>query len=104
MSSVSVIPSGTAEPAPLDKTLTVGTQSVQVTLESLPDEPVPAWHITAVCGGTTVEHRHTIGAVSGQIGSYDITSLQAEIDAVRLDVATKAAAIEAVRQLAAGLK
>ena len=92
-----------APSASLVKTIAVGALNVQVTLTPLPNEPMPAWHITAVVGGTKVEQRHTIGATSGQIGTYDQASLQAEIDAVRLAVATAAAQIESVRQLAQGL-
>ena len=103
MSSVTVIPSGVQPSGVLQKTIAVGAQSVQITLEPLPNEPVPAWQVTAICGGTKLVHRHTIGATSGQIGSYTAASLQAEIDTLRGSVANQAAAIEAVRQLGAGL-
>jgi hypothetical protein len=102
-SSVSGIQGIAASPTVQVKQIAVGAQNVQVTLTSLPDEPMPSWHITAVVGGTRIDHRHTIGATSGQIGSYTQASLQAEIDAVRLAVATMAANIESVRVMGGSL-
>ena len=100
MASVSAMPGSAAAPNVLVKTIAVGALNVQVTLMPLPNEPVPSWHVTAVVGNTKVEQRHSIGASSGQIGVYDLPTLQAELDAVRLAVATSAANIESVRQLA----
>lgn len=97
---MATVPTPTPPPA---KTIVVNGQNVQVTLTPLPNEPMLSWEITAVCGSTTQTQRHTIGAASGEIGSYTQASLQAEIDAVRLAVATAAANIEAARLLAANV-